>query len=273
MAISWNDYELQAWCKAGTLFALCYADVGVIHGGKAKHDVLASLVRYTVYVHFGFAGQIISVSVKQKKHIRAFLMCWFIAGIHINQSYFNHDMLLQSSYLVVAVRGERWGKHGGKHDMLSSLFCWHIISIVSTAVVRSAAWKHTTHMVIPDIYRLITGKYKVTESYFYLAVSREKHRKQATRVWEELAHNVERWQSDDGSTPPSRCAQATIQSNCNAIGRDDIALGWGCMRLNERRGWSSVDEAVVVVIYYLACQLDVELLFDGAVHVWSGIST
>jgi len=167
---------------------------------------------------------------------------------------------MQSSSLVAAFRGERWGKHGGKlarHVMVSSLFCWLIISIVSTAVVRSTAWKHETHMIIPVIYRLITRKH-ITESYFYLAVSREKHRKQATRVWEELAQqNVERWQSDDGSTPPSRCAQATIQSNCNAIGRDDIALGWGCMRLNERRGWSSLDVRyeAVVVISHLACQL------------------
>ena len=164
----------------------------------------------------------------------------------------------------------------GEASMEGSTTCYGIFSFLltyyldlSTAVVRSTAWKHETHMIIPVIYRLITRKH-ITESYFYLAVSREKHRKQATRVWEELAQNVERWQSDDGSTPPSRCAQATIQSNCNAIGRDDIALGWGCMRLNERWGWSSVDEAVGC--RHLSSHLSVELFVDGAVHDWSSIS-
>ena len=73
-------------------------------------------------------------------------------------------------------------------SMEGSTTCYGIVSFLltyyldlSTAVVRSTAWKHETHMIIPVIYRLITRKH-ITESYFYLAVSREKHRKQATRV-------------------------------------------------------------------------------------------
>jgi len=122
------------------------------------------------------------------------------------------------------------------------------------------------------VLRFITRKH-ITESYFYLAVSREKHRKQATRVWEELAQNVERWQSDDGSTPPSRCAQATIQISCNAIGRDGIALVWGWRRDKlVGGGWSSSVDGRSGR-RNLSSRLSVELLFDGAVHVWSGIST
>ena len=194
---------------------------------------------------------------------------------------------MQSLSLVAAFRGERRGKHGGKHGMISSLFCWHIISIVSTAVVRStAAWtwsnaykKRNTWICIADWF---IKEIHMNQSYFNLMyfslwqlVQQEPSNGCASRrralQWRHWPYH----RSQGVRLLSSNTFKATnIAIDVMVLHSDEVDWGWmksneiggGWMRRSDDRSPRQLNS-----LFSWCCARDV--ILSAAGHVQSGIST